>query len=158
MRLQLGPRYHNPLYQAFQKAVQEEHTGNDFTLPGYNYLGPGTKIVHNLLNDVKPVDMLDEFAYQHDWEYFNANDTLDIQLADRKFRDRIWFNAPSGQDPPTILANLAMQAKPNFLNSSFLNGLTPQEKQLVNRYRLGQMSPDEISIITSAVSALDIDH
>lgn len=103
----------------------------DFTLPGYNYLGPGTKIVSNMLKDIEPVDYLDEIAYEHDWEYFRANTVKDIETADNKFTDKTKLL----NDPMAKISNWVINLKPKGINSKFINELSPEERSLIEKYR-----------------------
>lgn len=54
----------------------------DLTLPGHNYLGPGTKIINNLNKGIVPTDNADKLALQHDIDYLLANDGYEIISAD----------------------------------------------------------------------------
>lgn len=64
--------------------------GRDYTLPGHSYMGPGTKVITNLLNNLKPTDDVDKAAFEHDIDYVMAEDYEDIIAAD----DRFAQNAP----------------------------------------------------------------
>ena len=39
------------------------------TVPGYNYLGPGTPVYSNVTNDLAPVSEIDRVSMVHDIEY-----------------------------------------------------------------------------------------
>lgn len=43
-------------------------TNTDLTLPGFNYMGPGTHIASNILEGRQPVSLLDQFSLVHDIE------------------------------------------------------------------------------------------
>lgn len=57
----------------------------DLTLPGHNYLGPGTKFVTNLVSGLLPTDDADYLAMHHDYQYVMAESPSDIYQADRDF-------------------------------------------------------------------------
>lgn len=44
----------------------------DLTLPGYNYLGPGTPTIQNMLEGKLPIDEFDQAALVHDIEYLTG--------------------------------------------------------------------------------------
>lgn len=111
--------------QAVAFAHESEHNNMDLTLPGYNYLGPGTKIVHNLLNDVQPVNKLDATAYEHDWDYLMAENDYDIKLADERFRTNTIASDGLGPMSAYLIA-----IKQKFIdNARFMSDLTPQQQQ-----------------------------
>lgn len=56
-------------------------TGNEYHIPGYNYLGPGTHIRQRLSEGVQPINSLDTIAQQHDLAYI----TTDHDIADDNF-------------------------------------------------------------------------
>lgn len=76
----------------------------DFTLPGHNYLGPGTDIIGNLHRGVLPTDDADLLALNHDFEYLMANNTADIQRADIEF-------LANSSNAESVLSGLALSAK-----------------------------------------------
>ena len=43
-------------------------------VPGYRYLGPGTRLDENLKNNVKPINKLDAAALDHDKAYASTKD------------------------------------------------------------------------------------
>lgn len=45
----------------------------DLTLPGYNYLGPGTPVISNILQGKQPVNDYDASALVHDIEYLKGD-------------------------------------------------------------------------------------
>jgi len=47
----------------------DEEYGVDMTVPGYNYLGPGTPVYSNVTNDLAPVSEIDRVSMVHDIEY-----------------------------------------------------------------------------------------
>lgn len=54
--------------------LQDMHNNSafDLTLPGYNYLGPGTPTIENILSGKLPVDEFDLAAMVHDIEYLSG--------------------------------------------------------------------------------------
>jgi len=61
----------------------------DFTLPGYNFLGPGTDIKERIASGLKPVDLLDKIAYEHDLLYSLARNPAQIREADQNMKNAI---------------------------------------------------------------------
>jgi hypothetical protein len=59
----------------------------DWTLPGYNYCGPGTRELK-----AKPISLLDELCKEHDEAYINAKNIYDIKVADRLFIKKLKLN------------------------------------------------------------------
>lgn len=59
--------------------------GSDYTIPGHNYMGPGTKIISNLNNEIDPVDEADFLSLKHDVDYALAEKEFDIINADLEF-------------------------------------------------------------------------
>ncbi len=49
--------------------MQQESQSFDLTLPGFSYMGPGTRTVANILNGIKPINNTDELAMYHDLAY-----------------------------------------------------------------------------------------
>jgi hypothetical protein len=42
-------------------------------MPGYNYLGPGTHVLTNIDMDKRPINIIDNFALEHDIDYLDPN-------------------------------------------------------------------------------------
>lgn len=82
----------------------EDNSGYDFTLPGHNYLGPGTKVLSNLNNNVLPTDVTDLASLKHDVAYLLSKNQLDIIDADLDF-------IVHDSSPETLLAGLALLLK-----------------------------------------------
>lgn len=49
--------------------LTQESQGLDLTLPGFSYMGPGTRTVANIINGIKPINNTDELAMYHDLAY-----------------------------------------------------------------------------------------
>jgi len=99
--------------------------GIDFTLPGYNYLGPGTHIQELLINNMKPTTELDRRAFDHDFEYLTAKSEDDIISADHNMIGKLGF------DPLSDLIDTALGAKHAFgMDASFLSNISEKEREL----------------------------
>ncbi|KAE9523186.1 hypothetical protein AGLY_016419 [Aphis glycines] len=80
--------------------------------PGYNYLGPGTKLEKNK----KPINKLDEAARDHDYFYKDHKDTKTRHEADKILEQKAMerFNAPDtnmNEKIPALLTAYAMKSK-----------------------------------------------
>jgi len=63
----------------------------DFTLPGYNYCGPGTKT-----KTAKPVNTLDEYCMEHDQFYEKHQEIESRQIADKILAKLAWYRFSCG--------------------------------------------------------------
>lgn len=94
-------------------SIKEKNLPNDMTLPTFNYLGPGTHVVNNILNGVLPVSETDSYALQHDYDYLSATSLQDVYEADNSFglkNDIIGgFNPPN--NALTTLARTILKLK-----------------------------------------------
>ena len=52
-------------------------TGNEFHIPGYQYLGPGTKLKKRLARGDPGINRLDRIAKQHNIDYARAKNLQD---------------------------------------------------------------------------------
>ena len=59
-------------------------TGIEWHVPGYQFLGPGTKLQKRLKRGDKGINRLDRIAKQHDIDYTAARSLKDKHKADRK--------------------------------------------------------------------------
>ena len=59
-------------------------TGMEFHWPGYQFMGPGTKLKKRLARGDKGKNRLDRIARQHDIDYSKAKDLNDKWKADTK--------------------------------------------------------------------------
>lgn len=50
-------------------AIESEKLSTEYHYPGTNYLGPGTRVTTNIVNDVQPTSYIDGLARQHDIDY-----------------------------------------------------------------------------------------
>lgn len=58
------------------------HLPFELHLPGYNYCGPGTKLIQRLRRGDKGVNKLDEYCKEHDIAYHKSNNLEDRHKAD----------------------------------------------------------------------------
>ena len=65
-----------------QKTI--EKTGIEWHAPGYQFLGPGTKLDKRLKRGDKGKNRLDRIARQHDIDYKHSKNLQDKHRADRK--------------------------------------------------------------------------
>lgn len=92
------------------------HLPCEIHLPGYNYCGPGTKLIKRLYRGDKGVNQLDEFCKDHDIAYLKSTSIHDRNIADIKLmkmaRKRIHASdATKGEKIAAQLVNKAMLAK-----------------------------------------------
>ena len=59
-------------------------TGIEYHVPGYQYLGPGTKLKKRLARGDPGINRLDRIAKQHDIDYSRAKNLQDKWVADEK--------------------------------------------------------------------------
>ena len=59
-------------------------TGLEFHWPGYQYMGPGTKLEKRLKRGDPGINQLDRIAKQHDIDYSRAKNLQDKWKADEK--------------------------------------------------------------------------
>ena len=59
-------------------------TGIEFHWPGYQYMGPGTKLAKRLKRGDPGINRLDKIAKQHDIDYSRAKNLQDKWKADTK--------------------------------------------------------------------------
>ena len=64
-------------------------TGIEFHWPGYQYMGPGTKLKKRLARGDPGINRLDKIAKQHDIDYSKARSLKDKHAADRTMVKRI---------------------------------------------------------------------
>ena len=91
-----------------QKALAK--TGIEFHWPGYQYLGPGTKLKKRLARGDPGINRLDKIAKQHDIDYDKARNLKDKWDADTKMIQAI--DALPGKKTKTEkIVKKIMQAK-----------------------------------------------
>ena len=90
--------------------------GIELHYPGYNYLGPGTRLEEKLRNSVKPINPLDEAAKEHDIAYSRFQDLPNRHIADKILENRAWSRVTSrdaslGECAAAWLTTNAMKVK-----------------------------------------------
>lgn len=85
-------------------------------VPGYKYLGPGTRLAKKLEKGVKPKNALDELAMHHDIAYSKSNNLKDRHQADYALQEGAWKrvkakDAGFGEKTAAWLTTNAMKAK-----------------------------------------------
>ena len=92
-----------------QKALSK--TGIEFHWPGYQYLGPATKLEKRLKRGDPGINQLDKIAKQHDIDYARAgNDLAAKWKADTKMIKAI-DRLPGKKTIPERIVKKIMQAK-----------------------------------------------
>ena len=84
-------------------------TGIEFHWPGYQYLGPGTKLEKRLARGDPGINRLDKLAKQHDIDYSRAKNLRDKHKADRKMVKEI--NKFKNKRIPERITKRIMQGK-----------------------------------------------
>ncbi len=85
-------------------------------LPGYNYCGPGTKLIKRLAQGDSGVNKLDEYCKDHDIAYHKSSNLKDRHKADlillKMAKQRaVAFDASTGEKLAARLVSKAMSAK-----------------------------------------------
>ncbi len=66
------------------ESLLQEETGVEVNWPGTVYLGPGTHVINNVINNIQPVSRTDALALVHDVDYLLANNDQDAISADNR--------------------------------------------------------------------------
>jgi len=69
--------------------------GIELHYPGYNYLGPGTRLEEKLRNSVAPINPLDAAAKEHDISYSRFKDLPNRHIADKVLENKAWGRVTS---------------------------------------------------------------
>ena len=85
-------------------------TGIEFHVPGYQYLGPGTKLKKRLARGDPGINRLDRIAKQHDIDYARAKSLQDKWIADTRMIQSI-NKLPGKKTLTERLFRKIMQAK-----------------------------------------------
>ena len=85
-------------------------TGIEFHVPGYQYLGPGTKLKKRLARGDPGINRLDRIAKQHDIDYARAKGLQDKLIADTRMIQSI-NKLPGKKTLTERLIRKIMQAK-----------------------------------------------
>lgn len=79
----------NNMYNYYTKYNQLPYLQSDeqwdLTLPGHNYLGPGTNILQKIIADAQPTDLADTLALRHDVAYATSTNKAQRLEADYDF-------------------------------------------------------------------------
>lgn len=118
-------KYRGALPDYVKEFLIDEYGQSDYTLPGYNYVGPGTHLAENILNSKYPVNQLDEIALHHDLDMLLMVDELDALTADRDAIEASRLNVSYKSDP------IAKAALENLLGK----GLGPSPKPDVRMFK-----------------------
>ena len=85
-------------------------TGIEFHWPGYQYMGPGTKLKKRLARGDPGINRLDRLAKQHDIDYSKAKNLQDKWKADAKMIQEI-DHLPGRKTLTERIVKRIMQAK-----------------------------------------------
>ena len=85
-------------------------TGIEFHWPGYQYMGPGTKLAKRLKRGDSGINRLDKIAKQHDIDYSKAKNLRDKWRADTKMIKAI-DKLPGSKTMTEKIVKRIMQAK-----------------------------------------------
>jgi len=85
-------------------------TGIEFHWPGYQYMGPGTKLAKRLKRGDPGINRLDKIAKQHDIDYSHAKNLQDKWKADTKMIKAI-DKLPGSKTMTERIVKRIMQAK-----------------------------------------------
>lgn len=85
-------------------------TGREWHWPGYQYMGPGTKLKMRLKRGDPGINRLDRLAKQHDIDYSKAKNMRDKWQADRKMINAIG-KLPGKKTKTEKVVKLIMQGK-----------------------------------------------
>ena len=98
--------------------VVDDKPAGDWTLPGYNYLGPG-----NSLDKSAPTNFLDRLALEHDQAYNRATDKSEINSADIRSGASmiLWGAAREFNYRDDSEAHLSLLAGSILLGKGFVN-------------------------------------
>jgi len=128
-----------------------EQQNTELHYPGTNYLGPGTKVMTNLFNGVRPVSYIDSLAQQHDIDYLSSvGSNFSAIMADLKAIKNS-YNEISLQ---AISMRVGLLARIAFSLSTFgvfikfnrpINGLTMEETK--EAAILAQTAKDKMQMV-----------
>ena len=104
-----------------------DHLPFEAHLPGYNYLGPGTRLAEKLKYNVKPINQLDAAALDHDKAYASTKDGKERAKADKILENKAWnrvlaSDSSLGEKAAAWLTTNAMKVK-----EALGSGIPPKE-------------------------------
>lgn len=123
--------------------MADEQKQFDLTVPGYSYMGPGTKFISNLYNKKKPVNSTDAIAFEHDYQYtinptYNNKVYSDLVAIRKGFTTKI-DNAGDLASRAALIGGLAAKTltaySPFSLGYNFLFGDTKpntEDSKIIN--------------------------
>jgi hypothetical protein len=123
------------LKNLIKSGIEDEKHNTQFHMPGFNYMGPGTNIITNILKDVRPINETDHVALHHDLDFLRANgDYMALMQSDWKAIKNSGFSLDSmlmktGLTLRSILSTLTFN-QINFGESK----LTKEESALLANY------------------------
>lgn len=121
---QRGPDFKIP--SVIYNEMKSEKLSTDYTLPGYNYVGPGTRTTSNILKKIRAKNKLDEIGLHHDLDQYITRTDKDVKLSDD---DAIKLSQYSASYTDYPLAKVALE---NLLGKGF--GPKPDPKLEVFEY------------------------
>jgi len=133
-----GEKFQIPDYIAHELQMESASSEWDLTAPGYNYMGPGTKVVSNILRKKRARDDLDEIALHHDLDMLQAHNIQDMKVSDA---DAIMLSKESVSYQSNPLGKLMLE---NLLGKGL--GPKPKPKPRVFNYLNTLHQLDELEV------------
>lgn len=128
-----GPDFKIP--RVIIEEMKSEKKNTDYTMPGHNYIGPGTRTTSNILKKIRATSKVDEIALHHDLDQFITQTDDHVKLSDD---DAIRLSQYSTDYSDNPIAKIAME---NFLGYGL--GPKPDPKPEVFDYLHTLHSIDE---------------
>lgn len=119
-----GPDFKIP--RVIVEEMKSEKKNRDYTMPGHNYIGPGTRTTSNILKKIRATSKVDEIALHHDLDQLITQTDKHAKLSDDDAIKSSQYSTNYSDDP---LAKLAME---NLLGYGF--GPKPDPKPEVFDY------------------------
>lgn len=111
----------------------------EFHLPGYNFIGPGTKLQKRLARGDRGINLLDEAGKEHDIAYHNYKDLPSRHRADRVLEEKAWQRVKSpdakrSEKAAAWLVTNVMKAKRKLgMGLSFRGGIIKPMGRIVKK-------------------------
>lgn len=90
----------------------------------HNYAGPFTNFQGSIDASLKPIDLDDQLAMQHDYAYTNANNWDEINDADNAMIESLQHNNLKG-DPHSAMVVLGLKGKGIYNTIADIFGFSP---------------------------------
>lgn len=125
--------------------MSNEENNTQFHMPGYNYMGPGTKIITNIYRKIPYINYNDHVALHHDIDYVRANGNFiktlkaDIKAIRSSDQSLSGLALKTGLTIRSILSILTMN-KINFSRTA----KTDEEANIIADYLEQQHSKNEL--------------